>query len=214
MSTKLRPLSQLRAFGSAALAGAAACACASAPQDAGRGGFSELRLGHGGGPSAAASAAAPVASPTFAQSDEPPPMRHRAPPELRPRLEAPAEPAPVLPVSLDAAATRIALYLGRAGFALEQQADGTGRRVSATRMGAPSALDGEAVCGLEVLHRPDISSTELTVSLTPAPGGVQVATRAAFVEIDTKLLSGALARQTCRSRGVLEAAVRRAARGG
>ena len=206
---------RLRAPFSALIAGAALCGCASAPRETAGGGFSELRLGRAARPAASASPApAPLASPTFAQSDEPPPLRHRTPPELRPRLEAPAEPAPVLPVSLDAAAARIALYLDRAGFALEQQADGTGRRVSATRMGAPSALDGEAVCGLEALHRPDISSTDLTVRLTPAPGGVQVDARAAFVEIDTKLLSGALARQTCRSRGVLEAAVKRAARGG
>ena len=81
-------------------------------------------------------------------------------------------------------------------------------------MGAPAVLVGEAVCGLEAMRRPDISSTDLTVRLTPAPGGVQLETTARFVEVDTKLLSGTLARQTCRSRGVLEAAVRRAALGG
>ena len=199
------------------LAGVALAGCTPSRPDAPVGRFGELRLG--GTPRAPAASPAPspgvppALSPTFAQSDEPPPLRRRAAPELRPRLQAPVEPAPVLPVSLDAAAARVALYLGHAGFALEQQADGTGRLVSGTRMGAPSALAGEAVCGLEALHRPDISSTELTVRLTPAPGGVTFDARAAFVEIDTKLLSGSLARQTCRSRGVLEAAVRRAALG-
>ena len=117
-------------------------------------------------------------------------------------------------MTLQAATYRVAAYLGRAGFALEQRSEGPGQLVSATRMGAPSALQGEAVCGLEALHRPDISSTDVTVQLTPTLGGVQMQTSARFVEVDTKLLSGALARQTCRSRGVLEDAVRQAALGG
>ena len=120
----------------------------------------------------------------------------------------------MLPVGLDTAAARVSAYLNQAGFALEQRPDGAGLLVSATRMGAPQALASEAVCELEALHRPDIASSELTVLLTPAPGGVQVEASARFVEIDTRLLSGELARQTCRSRGVLEAAVRRAALAG
>ncbi len=142
------------------------------------------------------------------------PPRAAGPPTLRPRLTSPAEPSPILPVSLDTATARVSAYLDHAGFALEQRPDGAGRLVSATRMGAPQVLAHEAVCGLEALHRPDISSTELSVRLTPAPGGVQVEAAARFVEVDTRLLSGDLARQTCRSRGVLESAVKQAALGG
>ena len=120
----------------------------------------------------------------------------------------------MIPVTLELATARVSAYLANAGFALEQRPEGLGRLVSATRMGAPRALQGDAVCGLEAMHRPDISSTELSVRLTPAPGGVQVETNARFVEIDTRLLSGTLTRQTCRSRGVIEAGVKRAALGG
>ncbi len=129
-------------------------------------------------------------------------------------MTAPPEPSPVLPVSLDTATQRVTAYLQQAGFALEQRPEGSGRLVSATRMGAPSRLAADAVCGLQALHRPDISSTDLTVRLLPAPGGVQVQASARFVEVDTRLLSGDLARQTCRSRGVLEAGVRQAVLGG
>ena len=180
--------------------------------------FDELRLGRPAAPRSPSPEPAPApASAAFPRSDEPPPLKRGAAaraPTLRPRETAPTEPAPVLPVTLDAATGRVAAYLDRAGFALEQRADSGGQLVSATRMGAPAALAGEAVCGLEAMHRPDISSTDLTVRLTPAPGGVQVETTARFVEIDTKIIAGTLARQTCRSQGVLEAAVRRAALGG
>ena len=115
---------------------------------------------------------------------------------------------------MDAAAERVSAYLSRAGFALEQRPEGNGRLVSATRMGAPTELQGQAICGLQAMHRPDIASTNLSVHLISAPGGVQLQTHAQFVEVDTKLLSGDLARQTCRSQGVLESAVRQAARGG
>ena len=168
--------------------------CAASPPSAPVRHFGDLRLG-----ARASEAASPPALPSAAA------------PVLRPRVGAPLEPAPVLPVTLDAATQGVSTYLDGAGFVLEQQQQGAGRLVSATRMGAPQALQAEAVCGLEALHRPDISSTEITVRLTPAPGGVKVETRARFVEVDTRLLSGTLTRQTCRSRGVLEAAVRRAA---
>lgn len=136
-----------------------------------------------------------------------------APPALRPRVAAPA-PSPVLPVTLDEAAGRVAAYLQANGFALEDRPDGPGRLLTGTRMGRPATLQGQAVCGLEAMHRPEVSSTDVDVRLQPAPGGgVQVETAARFVEIDTRLIAGALSRQTCRSRGVLEAAVRQAARG-
>ena len=124
------------------------------------------------------------------------------------------EPAPVLPVGLDTAAARISGYLNSAGFALEQRPEGGGRLLSATRMGAPQALGAEAVCGLEALHRPDIASTELTVRLTPAPAGGPAAPPTHCVPADTRRRAGALPRQTCRARGVREAAVRRAALAG
>ncbi len=120
----------------------------------------------------------------------------------------------MLPVGLDTAAARVSAYLSQAGFALEHRPEGTSLLISATRMGAPQILSAEAVCGLEALHRPDIASTELTVRLIPVPGGVQVEASARYVEVDTRLISGELARQTCRSRGVLEAAVRHAALAG
>ncbi len=186
-------------------AGLALSGCTAAPPQAPVTHFGELRLGRPAEappPRMAVSGPQPVPSPAS-----------RAP-VLRPRTLAPVEPAPVLPVGLDTAAARISGYLNSAGFALEQRPEGGGRLLSATRMGAPQALGAEAVCGLEALHRPDIASTELTVRLTPAPGGVQVETSTHFVEVDTRLLSGELARQTCRSRGVLEAAVRRAALAG
>jgi hypothetical protein len=167
----------------------AAAGCSGAPPASPVGHFSEVRLGP----------APPGPPPALA---------------LRPRLTTPSAPSPVLPVGLDAAAGRVAAYLQGAGFALEQRPDGAGRLLSATRMGRPALLDPEAVCGLEAMHRPDISSTDLTVHLLPAPGGVQLEMEARFVEIDTRILAGTLARQTCRSRGVLEGAVRRAALGG
>ena len=196
------------------------CACQSSAPDGTVARFDELRLGRPAAPPSPSLEPAPApGSAAFAQSDEPPPLKRRTTaaagaPILRPRETAPLEPAPVLPVTLDAAAGRVTAYLDRAGFALEERADGGGQLVSATRMGAPAALSDEAVCGLEAMHRPDISSTDLTVRLTPAPGGVQLETTARFVEIDTKIIAGTLTRQTCRSRGVLEAAVRRAALGG
>lgn len=186
---------RLAAF--AAVLGLALVGCAANPPDAPVAHFSSLRLGRPTGP-----------------APPPPPIRTAQAPALRPRVTTPALPSPVLPVSLDAAAGRVSTYLGRLGFALEQRPDGPGRLLTATRMGQPSVLQPEAVCGLEAMRRPDISSTEVTVRLTPAPGGLQLETEASFVEIDTRLMAGTLARQTCRSRGVLEDAVRRAALGG
>ena len=185
--------------------------CVAGPQPSSVHRFDELRLGaRGAAPETAPPPSAVPPAVRLPSKDD----RVAAAPVLRPRVAAPLEPAPVLPVSLEAAASRVSAYLDQAGFALEQQQDGPGRLVSATRMGAPQAVQAEAVCGLEAMHRPDIASTELTVRLTPAPGGVQLEASARFVEVDTRLLSGTLARQTCRSRGVLEAAVRRAALAG
>ena len=181
-----------------ALACGALSACSTSPPTTPVRHFGELQMNR------------PAATPDVAA----PPEASAETPTLRPRTPAPVEPAPVLPVTLDGAADRVAAYLTHAGFALEQRPDGAGRLLSATRMGAPASLSGEAVCGLEAMHRPDISSTDLTVRLMAAPGGVQVETSARFVEVDTRLLAGTLTRQTCRSSGTLEAAVRRAALGG
>ena len=186
----------------AAIAGVTLCGCATSPPPTPVTHFGELRIGR--------AADAPEAAPPVSPS----PVQTSAKPALRPRMAAPVAPTPVLPVGLNTATARVSAYLAQAGFALEQRPEGAGLLVSATRMGAPQVLAAEAVCGLEALHRPDIASTELTVRLTPAPGGVQVEASARYVEVDTRLISGELARQTCRSRGVLEAAVRRAALAG
>jgi hypothetical protein len=185
---------------------AALWGCAHTPPGEPASHFSQLRFGGTAAPPLEPSA--PVVPPAVVTAHT------RPPPTLRPRLPAPEMPAAVLPVSLTQAQARVTAYLDRAGFALEARPEGGGALLSATRMGPPRALDGEAVCALEAMRRPTLSSTDLTVRLSPMPGGVQLQTNARFVEVDTKILSGDLARETCRSRGVLESAVQRAALGG
>ena len=212
MSTKPSPgrrhlaVACLRVAGAALTCGFLA-ACAAPPLGASPRPFAELRLG--GTP-------APAPPPSYPGAPERIAPYAPAPtaPELRPPLGAPASASPVTPVTLAEAVERVSGWLTRTGFAVEKRPEGSGELLAATRMGAPSALQGDAVCGLEAMHRPDISSTDLTVRVTPAPGGVQVQTQARFVEIDTRLLSGDLSRQICRSRGRLEQAVLRAALGG
>ena len=188
---------RLRAVGAALLC-AALAACAS-PPDPSHHAFAELRLG---------GAPAPTYPPDASPAVQAPP----SPPRLRPPLGAPQ--TPVLPVTLAAAVERVSGWLDHADFAVERRPEGMGELLVATRMGPPSALQADAVCTLEAMHRPDVSSTDLTVRLTPAPGGVQVQADARFVEIDTRLISGDLSRQTCRTRGRLEQAVTQAALGG
>ncbi len=85
-------------------------------------------------------------------------------------------------------------------------------------MAEPRRLEPEATCSLEAMRRPDFSAANLTVRLAPGAGsgsgGLAVGVEASFVEVNTNLISGTLVREACKSRGVLEAGVRRAAFGG
>jgi hypothetical protein len=121
-------------------------------------------------------------------------------------------------VSLDEARRRVEAYLTDAGFEPESHAvDGlytiTGERM-ASATGAEPAKP-EAVCALRALERPQMYTTHVDVRLTPAPdAGVRMGIEVKVVELDANLLSGAFSKQTCQSRGVLEAALRRATFGG
>jgi hypothetical protein len=105
-------------------------------------------------------------------------------------------------------------YLAAQGFSAEASADGDVQVLTATRMAEPRRLDAEAACSLEAMRRPDFSAANLTVRLAPGAGGVAVGVQSSFVEVNTNLISGSLVREACRSRGVLETGVRRAALGG
>jgi hypothetical protein len=90
---------------------------------------------------------------------------------------------------------------------------------SATGGAAPKP---DAICALRALERPQMYTTHVDVRLSPAPSsegppattGVRMGVQVRVVELDANLLSGAFSKQTCHSRGVLEAALRRAAVGG
>jgi hypothetical protein len=85
--------------------------------------------------------------------------------------------------------------------------------MAAAKGGAPTKA--EAVCALQALERPEMYTTHVAVRLSPAPAaGVQMGVEVKVVELDANLLSGAFSKQVCQSRGVLEAALRRAAFGG
>jgi hypothetical protein len=193
----------------ACAAGLSACAQPPAPRNAG--GFSRLDFGRT--PRKPTPAPSRPAPPPVQEAAASPPASASLP-ALRPRVATPSLAAPILPARLDQAEARVTAFLDRSGFALETRPDAGGALITATRMGLPAMLDGQATCGLEAMRRPTVSSTDLLVRLTPAPGGVRLEASARFVEIDTKLLSGELARETCRSKGVLESAVQQAALGG
>ena len=147
---------------------------------------------------------------------------------------APGVPAPssmgdvaeALPgLSVDEARRRVEAYLVQTGFEPESVAHADLYIISGNRMasamhdGAPKA---EAVCALKALERPQMYTTHVDIQLSPAaPGlgrpaasGVRMGIEVKVVELDANLLSGAFSKQTCHSRGVLEAALRRAAVGG
>jgi hypothetical protein len=109
---------------------------------------------------------------------------------------------------LGGALARVQALLAEDGFKVETRTEGAEDVIAATRMSTPEALRDEAACPLEAMRRPDFSATDLDVRLGPATG---VRTVSRFVLVDTNLISGDLTRQTCRSNGALEAAVRRAA---
>jgi len=121
-------------------------------------------------------------------------------------------------VSVDDARRRVEAYLAQAGFEPESRAAGGFYTVSGERMtsarGAGEAKP-EAVCALKALERPEMYTTHVDVRLSPAPdAGVRLGIEVKVVELDANLLSGAFSKQTCASRGMLEAALRRAALGG
>jgi hypothetical protein len=123
-------------------------------------------------------------------------------------------------LSLNEARRRVEAYLSQAGFEPESVATGGLYTISGERMATADQVGSaktEAACGLKALERPQMYMTHVDVRLSPAQGseaGVQLGIEVKIVEMDANLLSGAFSKQTCRSRGVLEAALRRAARGG
>jgi len=135
---------------------------------------------------------------------------------------APRKPAAVAVAppgqSIDEVRRRVESYLAQAGFEPESVAAAGLYTVSGERMASakgPGATKPEAVCALRALERPEMYTTRVDVRLSPEPAaGVRIGIEVKVVELDANLLSGAFSKQTCRSRGVLEAALRRAAFGG
>jgi hypothetical protein len=211
-------------FGAAIMAaGLAGCAGSPASDDTAPHSFSELRIGR---PRQAAETPPPVPMPAA-------PVRQAAAPAHSPHSSAVARvsvppashasaPLASLPPAEEAvgsldpalAARRVNAYLAAQGFSAEDSDQGGVRIVTATRMAEPRKLVGEAACSLEAMRRPDFSAANLTVRLTPGAGGLEVGVKSSFVEVNTNLISGSLVRETCRSRGVIEAGVRQAAQGG
>jgi hypothetical protein len=137
-----------------------------------------------------------------------------APPPSRKTTVAEAAPG----VSVDEARRRVEAYLAEAGFDPESHAAAGLYTVSGHRMASAKGAGAEkpdAVCPLKALERPEMYTTHVDVRLSPAAAaGVQMGIEVKVVELDANLLSGAFSKQTCQSRGVLEAALRRAAFGG
>ncbi len=149
----------------------------------------------------------------------------RAPVALSPVARSPARPPAVRPpavavsgLSIDEARRRVEAYLAQAGFEPESRAAAGLYTVSGERMASAKgagAAKPQAVCPLKALERPEMYTTHVDVRLSPTPSaGVQLGIEVKVVELDANLLSGAFSKQICQSRGVLEAALRRAAFGG
>lgn len=178
----------MRLAAGAALAALGAACAGPAPQ-AGHS-FSEVRFHR-----------APLPpTPAYLQAEAP--SASRAIPRARPAARDP-----------DAAVGRVLSLLKTDGFTIEATREGPAWRLTATRMAAPAALRLEAACALKAMHRPDFSASDLEVRLADGAAGGAAETTGRFVLVDTNLISGELTRQKCRSNGVLEAAVRRAAAG-
>jgi hypothetical protein len=138
-----------------------------------------------------------------------------------PPADSPASRPPAVAVSglsIDEARRRVEAYLAQAGFEPESRAAAGLYTVSGERMASAKGAGAEkppAVCPLKALERPEMYTTHIDVRLSPAPSaGVQLGIEVKVVELDANLLSGAFSKQICQSRGVLEAALRRAAFGG
>ncbi len=120
--------------------------------------------------------------------------------------------------SIEAVRHRVEAYLTQAGFEPASVAGAglyviSGDRMASAKAGEPAKA--EAACALRALERPEMYTTHVDVRLGPAQeAGVPMGIEVKVVELDANLLSGAFSKQTCQSRGVLEAALRRAAFGG
>ena len=125
-----------------------------------------------------------------------------------------ADTTAITPASLADVRRRVDAFLASRGFRLETEVQGVSTSIAATRMTEGEVAYEDAVCGLKALHRPRILTTTLNLRLVPSAGGVELDVDARYLELDQGVVSGALSRRACRSRGVLEAQVRRAARAG
>jgi hypothetical protein len=192
-------------------------ACAGGPSDdSAPHSFSQLRLGR---PKPAPQAEEPVPTAPIREASNAGPAPPSASPTRAPASAPAAAPGSSIaaagPVDPAAAARRVGAYLTAEGFEAEDSEQNGARVVTATRMAEPRRLEPEASCSLEAMRRPDFSAANLTVRLTPGgAGGLAVGVESSFVEVNTNLISGTLVREACKSRGVLEAGVRRAALGG
>ncbi len=125
-------------------------------------------------------------------------------------------------LSVDEARRRVEAYLAQAGFQPEGAVRAGLYVISGDRMTSATGQDAakpDALCELRALERPQMYTTHVDVRLEPAspaaePAGVRLGIEVKVVELDANLLSGAFSKQTCHSRGALEAALRRAAVGG
>jgi hypothetical protein len=144
----------------------------------------------------------------------------RTPPHTAASKAAEAQDA--LPgLSVDEARRRVEAYLAQAGFEPESAVRAGRYVISGDRMAwaKGDAAKPDAVCELRALERPQMYTTHVDVRLEPAssvaePTGVRLGIEVKVVELDANLLSGTFSKQICRSRGALEAALRRAAVGG
>lgn len=149
-----------------------------------------------------------VPAPSAVASSSPTPR----PGPLAARPPASASPPLARAVSVATAERRLDALLSASGFRQETSRVGDLVSILAERMA--TAAPPEAICGVRALDRPAMYAATLDVRLAPAPRGVEVGVRAAFVELDRNLVSGGFSKRPCRSRGVLEAVVRRTALGG
>jgi hypothetical protein len=139
-------------------------------------------------------------------------------PVRAPPAAAKADEEPIPGQSIEAVRHRVEAYLTQAGFEPASVAGAglyviSGDRMASAKAGEPAKA--EAACALRALERPEMYTTHVDVRLGPAQeAGVPMGIEVKVVELDANLLSGAFSKQTCQSRGVLEAALRRAAFGG
>jgi len=135
------------------------------------------------------------------------------------REAADAGPAPISAISAEQAKAHLLAYLSAAGFQPQAQPFAGGLKINGAVMATPAqpeSFDLDGQCPLKALERPKMSTTEVEATLIPASvsTGVQLDVKVRITELDANLVSGALSKRVCPSRGALEAALRRAAFGG